>query len=61
MIVVKALNEFFAVSILDVLIAAIPQMNMPIDNEYLFAGLRSKHDELVEVVSSGVISSRLIA
>jgi hypothetical protein len=36
-------------------------MSMPIDNEYLFAGLRSKHDELVEVVNSRVFSSRLIA
>jgi hypothetical protein len=45
-IVVKTLNEFFAEAIFNVLIAAIPQMNMPIDNEYLFAGFSSEHDEL---------------
>jgi hypothetical protein len=49
MVVIKAINELFAVDISLVLWAPIPKMNVGINNEYLFSGLRCEHKELTSL------------
>jgi hypothetical protein len=43
MIVVEAFDKLLPVDILDILIAAVPKMNVRVDDEYFFSRFSRKH------------------